>query len=55
MKQKLKTGDEWDVVSRWARRYLCYLQRAGTKNKIKTRLNRRSRHDIRMQIREGRE
>lgn len=52
MKQKLKCGDEWDVI--YARKIYCYLRRAGAANEVKTRMRRRARHDARQQIRTGR-
>lgn len=56
MKQKLRSGDEYDVVcsrGHWRRHY-CYLQRPGATNEIKTRLRRRARHEASREIREGR-
>ncbi len=52
MKQRLKMGDEWDVL--YARKIYCYLQRAGAASEVKIRLRRRSRHDARRDLREGR-
>ena len=43
-KQKLKDGDEFDVVSGW-RRWYCYLQRAGSVKAIKKRMNKRARKE----------
>jgi len=43
-KQKLKGGDEFDVVSSWRRVY-CYLQRAGVAKSIKKKMNKRFRKD----------
>ena len=43
MKQKLKTGDEFDVIC--ARKWYCYLKRAGATSRIKRRLRRRMRHE----------
>tara|TARA_B100000749_G_scaffold199392_1_gene155370 strand:- start:461 stop:637 length:177 start_codon:yes stop_codon:yes gene_type:complete len=43
-KQKLKTGDEFDVVGGW-RRWYCYLQRAGAVKAIKKQMNKRSRRE----------
>jgi len=45
MKQKLKTGDEFDVVC--SRGWYTYLKRAGVASKIKRRLRRRLRHEWR--------
>ncbi len=53
MKQRLVNGTEWDVVSRWARKYYCSFQRAGVKSDIKTDMRRRARHEARQAIREG--
>ena len=41
-KQKLKSGDEYDVVGGW-RKWYCYLQRAGAVKSIKKKMNRRAR------------
>ena len=43
MKQKLKSGDEYDAIC--ARGLYCYLQRAGVAKKIKKRLNKRFRRE----------
>jgi hypothetical protein len=52
VKQKLKCGDEWDVVTRW-RKMLVRYQRAGEASRVKKRLRRRARHEARQRIREG--
>ena len=54
MKQKLKTGDEWDVVTGW-RKYLCWTQRPGACHKVKRRLRRRLRREGKMEIRDERD
>ena len=46
MKQKLKTGDEWDVVTGWRKAYK-YTQKAGVCSAVKRRLRRRLRHSWR--------
>ena len=43
MKQKLKTGGEWDCVVN--RKWYCYLQRPGVSSKIKRGLRRRLRRE----------
>ena len=43
MKQKLKTGDEWDVVCN--KKWYCYLQKPRVSSRIKRRMRRRVRHD----------
>lgn len=48
-RQKLKTGAEWDLVSGW-RHFLCYMQRAGVKKKLKKQLNKRERQDAKREI-----
>jgi hypothetical protein len=42
-RQKLKSGDEFDVL--YARKWYCYLKRAGIASKIKRQMRRRRRHD----------
>tara|TARA_R110000744_G_scaffold11441_5_gene34659 strand:+ start:369 stop:563 length:195 start_codon:yes stop_codon:yes gene_type:complete len=48
-KQKLKGGDEYDVLGGW-RRWHCYLQRAGAVKTIKKKMNRRDRHDAKLKL-----
>jgi len=48
-REKLKSGDEWDVVSNW-RKVLCSTQRAGVCKSVKTKLNRRARKDARLNL-----
>jgi len=43
MKQKLKTGDEVDLI--FAKKYYCYLKRAGVSSAIKLRMRRRRRRE----------
>jgi hypothetical protein len=43
VKQKLINGAEYDVIM--ARRYYCYLQRAGVTSGIKRQIRRRARHE----------
>ena len=44
MKRRAVKADEHDVTG-WARRYLCYLQRAGVTSAIKRRMRRRERRE----------
>ncbi len=48
-RQKLD-GDGWDVVSRKARRILCWCKHAGVTKRVKTRLNRAARRDAKMEL-----
>ena len=48
-KQKLKGGDEYDVVSTWRKLY-CYLQRAGLAKSIKKKMNKRARSDAKRKL-----
>ena len=48
-KQKLKGGDEFDVVGGW-RRWYCYLQRAGAAKTIKKKMNKRARADAKRKM-----
>jgi hypothetical protein len=48
-KQKLKGGDEYDVVSSW-RKVMCYLQRAGATKSIKKKMNKRARSDAKLKL-----
>ncbi len=43
MKQKLKTGEEFDVV--YAKDMYCYLERAGVSARIKRGMRRRARRE----------
>lgn len=43
----LRTGDEYDVVSRYWRKLCCYTKRAGVTAKIKRGIRRRERRDAR--------
>jgi len=52
MKQVLKRGDEWDVVTGW-RRVLCSYQRAGKASAVKRRLRRRIRREGKVISKEG--
>lgn len=57
MKQKLKTAAEYDVIAghgKW-RKYLCYLQRAGTTSGIKRQVRRRARHEAKLDIKNERD
>jgi hypothetical protein len=46
-----RTGAEWDAFSRFGRKYLAYLQRAGVRSSIKRDARRRDRHEARDAIR----
>ena len=48
MKQKLKTGDEWDCVT--ARKWFCYLQKPGVSSGIKRRMRRRIRQEGKQEL-----
>ena len=52
MKQKLKTGDEYDCIC--ARKMYKYLDRAGVASRIKRGLRRRLRREGKIEIREER-
>lgn len=46
------TGDEHDAFTRW-RHLLCYLEKPGAKAYVKTKANRRARHEAKREIRSG--
>ena len=46
-----RTAAEWDAFSRYGRRYLAYLQRAGVRSSIKRTARRRERQAARDAIR----
>ena len=48
-KQKLKGGDEYDVVGSW-RKWFCYLQRAGATKSIKKKMNKRARKEAKRKM-----
>lgn len=50
-KTPAKTGAEQDVISRKARRVLCYLRRPGVAAGIKRGMRRRDRHAARAELR----
>jgi len=52
MKQKLKNGGEFDVVSKW-RHVLCYLQRPKVCKKIKRQMNKRFRREAKKELRDA--
>lgn len=52
-RRRSKTAAEHDAYSRFGRRYLCYLQRAGARSSIKRMSRRRERHEARRAIREA--
>ena len=47
-----KTAEEQDAYSKWGRRYLIYLGRAGVRKGIKRRTHRRERHDAKAAVEE---
>jgi hypothetical protein len=47
------SADEWDAFSRWGRRYLCYIQRAGVRKSIKRASHRKDRRNGRRRAQEG--
>jgi len=49
-REKLKSGEEWDVTSMRARKIYCYTQRAGVCKAVKTKLNRRARKEARLKL-----
>jgi hypothetical protein len=52
-KRRLKrSGAEQDAMSRWGRRYLCYLSRAGVISSIKRGYRQRERARAKQDIRE---
>lgn len=48
-KQKLKGGDEYDVVCGW-RGWYCYLKRAGVCKAIKRKMNKRARREAKRKL-----
>lgn len=54
MRQKLKSGDEYDVVTGWYK-VMTRFQRSGVRNAVKTRLRRRRRHEAKHAIRKDRD
>lgn len=52
-RRQIVNGVETDAYSRWGRRYLCYIQRAGVRKSIKRSTHRRERRDKRAAIRES--
>jgi len=50
-RQKLKGGDEWDVVSKW-RKILVYCSRPGVTKTIKKKMNRRDRKAARLSLKD---
>lgn len=44
-KRMRKSGAEQDAVSRWGKRYLIYLSRAGVRSGIKRQMRRRERRE----------
>jgi hypothetical protein len=54
-RRAVRDWDEVDAVSRWGRRYLCYIQRPGVRSAIKRRVRRRERHEARLNLRKDRD
>lgn len=52
-RRRRATGAENDAYSRFGRRYLGYLQRAGARSSIKRMSRRRERHEARHAVREA--
>jgi hypothetical protein len=52
MKRIAKDGDEQDAYSRWGRKYLTYLSRAGVVKAIKKRTHKRERREKKRWIEE---
>ncbi|WGH21114.1 hypothetical protein SEA_CASSIA_41 [Arthrobacter phage Cassia] len=50
-RRQARDADEVDAVSRFGRRYLCYIQRPGVRSAIKRRVRRRERHEARRELR----
>ena len=49
-KDKLKSGLEWDAISKWGRRFLCYLNNnSKLKSFAKNQINRRNRYQNKKQ------
>lgn len=53
VKRQTVKADEYDTVSRYWRRCVCYLGRAGVTDAIKRRMRRRERRHARHRIRRG--
>lgn len=51
-RQKLKNGGEFDVVAKNWRKILCYTQRPGVCKNIKRQMNKRTRKESKMKLRE---
>ena len=48
-REKLKGGDEFDLVCGW-KRVLCYMQKSGVSKAIKKKMNKRSRRKSKQEI-----
>ncbi len=46
------SADEWDAFGRWGREFLCYVQRAGVRKKIKRLSHKKDRQIGKRQTRE---
>lgn len=55
MKRIIKTADEQDAYSRWGRKYLIWLSRAGVRKGIKKSTHRRERREAKQWIDEQRD
>ena len=54
-RMRLAGADEWDAVSKKARKLLCYLSKAGITKRIKQTMNRRERRDIKATLTDKKE
>ncbi len=53
-KRRMKrSGSEQDAMSKWGRKYLCYLSRAGVVSSIKRGYRQRERARARQELRNG--
>lgn len=50
-RRTLKWGDETDICSRWSRRWLCCLTRAGVRSAGKRQIRRRERREGKEELR----
>jgi hypothetical protein len=48
-REPVKTGDEYDLITRW-RRVLCYMKRPGVCKRIKAGINRRLRRAAKAEV-----
>lgn len=50
-KRRRVGGEEYDAFSKWCRKYMICMSRAGYRSEIKTKARRRERHEARREIR----